>query len=137
MILDRQNLLSYKQAITVSAVSTDIIDLGPNHWVGYSGDDRQIPMMLGVDEVFTAAGAATLQVDIQSSNDPAFGSGVVTHSSQTFGKAALIQSGKISHSLGIPPDVKRYLRANYTVATGPMLTGKLTLGVTASRQINA
>lgn len=137
MLLDRQNLWSYQQAITVSAPSTDIVDLGPNHWAGASGDDRDIDVMIAVDQVFAAAGAATLQVDVQSSNDSAFGSGVKTHYSRVFQKAELIQSGKLDLGIDLPPDVLRYVRANYTVGTGPFTAGKLTMGVTASRQTNS
>lgn len=137
MILDKQNLLSYKQAITVSAASTNVIDLGPNMWNKASGDDRGMALGLFIDEVFLAAGAATLTIDIQSSNDSAFGSGVVTHQSITIPKANLATAKKMTQSLAIPPDAKRYVRANYTVATGPFTAGKLTLGNIASRQTNS
>jgi len=139
MLIDKENLVSYKQAITVTAVSTDKVDLGPNHWMGYSGNDRDIPIFLAIDETFLATGAATLTIDIQSSNDEAFGSGVVTHSTiGPFAKTDLVPADKdmVRHNLAIPAEVKRYLRANYTVATGPFTAGKITLGVTASRQIN-
>ena len=137
MILDKQNLLSYKQAITVSAVSTNSIDLGPNMWNKSSGDDRGMPLGLFVDESFTAAGAATLTIDIQSSNASDFSSGVVTHQSITLAKADLATAKKLPHSLAIPPDAKEYVRANYTVTTGPFTAGKLTLGNVASRQTNS
>ncbi len=135
-ILDRQNLLSWKQAITVSAASTDIIDLGPNMWSKSSGSDRDIPLGLFVDEAFIAAGAATLQVDIQSSNDKTFATGVVTHNGVNLPKANLVTTKKLPKSLNIPVDAKRYVRANYTVATGPFTAGKLTLGVVASQMTN-
>lgn len=136
MILDHENMLSYKQAITVTAVSTNVIDLGPPHWGGSSGHDKEIPLAMAVDEVFTAAGAATLRIQIQSSPVVGFGSAVRTHYDRTFALTELIQVGDIEHGASIPPDVQQYLRASYTVATGPMTAGKLTLGVTASRQTN-
>ena len=63
-ILDMQNMLSYKQAVTVSAVSANIIDLGPNMWSKSSGNDTPIPLELFVEETFAAAGAATLQMSL-------------------------------------------------------------------------
>ena len=137
MLIDKENLLSYKQAITVTAVSTNVIDLGPNHWAGASGNDSEIPLFMHVDEAFAAAGAATLSITIESSNSETFASGVVAH--ELVGPIALAnlaQPKRMPLSLAIPPDVKRYVRASYTVATGPMTAGKLTLGVTASRQTN-
>lgn len=137
MLIDKENLLSYKQEITVTANSTSTIDLGPNHWAGASGNDREIPLFLHVDEAFTADGAATLSITIQSSNVENFGSGVKTHELVgPIGKADLAQPKRMPLSLAIPPDVLRYVRAAYTVATGPFTAGKLTLGVTASRQTN-
>lgn len=135
-ILDMQNMLSYKQAITASAVSTNVIDLGPNMWSKASGNDTPIPLALFVEETFAAAGAATLKVEIQSSNDKTFGTGVTTHQSIDLAKADLATAKKLPKSLVIPVDVKRYLRANYTVGTGPFTAGKLTLGVTASHFTN-
>ena len=125
MLIDKENLLSYKQAITVTANSTNVIDLGPNHPMGYSGHDKPLPMLL-----------ATLQIQVQSSNAEAFGSGVQTHYDRTFAFAEILQTGRMDLGLALPPDVKRYIRATYTVASGPFTAGKLTLGLVASQQIN-
>lgn len=135
MIIDKQNLLSYKQAITATANSSDTLDLGPNHWAGASGSDRELPLFMAIDEVFLAAGAATLKVDILTSNDSGFGTSEVMYS-RTFTKAELTNLGKMPHSISLGPDVKRYVRAVYTVTTGPFTAGKLTVGLTASRQTN-
>ncbi len=137
MILDKQNMVSYKQAITASAVSADIIDLGPPMWTGFSGSDRDIDMFMSVDEPFVAAGAATLEVQIQSSPVENFSSGVVTHiSTGAIPKANLTQTGKQSLGLHLPTDVQRYVRANYVVSTGPFTAGRITVGTTMSRQTN-
>jgi len=136
MLLDKQNLMSYQQAITVSAVSTDQIDLGPNHSNLASGNDRHIPLLVNVDQTFLAAGAATLQVQVQSSNSSTFASGVRTHCDRTFTKAELVPNAKLEHGFDLPPDVLQYVRVNYVVATGPFTAGKITIGVLASRQTN-
>lgn len=137
MILDKENMLSYKQAITVTAVSTNVIDLGANHWMGASGNDREIPVMIAIDEPFVDTGSdATLRIQLKSSNAEGLGSGVKIHYDRTFTFAELIQSGKLEHGISLPADVLRYVRADYTVANGPFTAGKITLGVTASRQTN-
>lgn len=137
MLIDKENLLSHQQAITVTANSTNVVDLGPNMWAGNSGNDKEIPLFANVDESFAAAGAATLTIIIESSNSETFASGVVQHhQSKAYSIAELAVLGRLGHSMAIPPDVKRYIRARYTVATGPFTAGKITLGVTASRQTN-
>lgn len=136
MILDKENMFSYKQAITATADSTNIVDLGGPHWMGASGNDKEIPLLLAIDEVFTASGSATLQVQLKSSPVVGFGSGVRTHYDRTFAKGDLIKNGRLELGASLPVDVQRYVKAVYTVATGPMTAGKITFGVTASRQTN-
>lgn len=136
MILDMENMLSWKQAITTTANSTNVVDLGPNHWAKASGSDREIPLFIDINEAFTAADAATLNVKIQSSNAEGFGSGVVTHHSLDFALTDLTTVKRLPLSLALPADVLRYVRAVYTVGTGPMTAGQISIGVTASRQTN-
>lgn len=138
MLIDKQNLMSYQQVITTTANSTDTIDLGPPMWTGNSGNDREIPLFVHCDEAFTAAGLATLTIAIQSAKDNAFSSNLITHFvTEAIPKASLAQPKKMPLALSLPADVQRYVRAVYTVGTGPFLTGKLTLGVTTSRQSNS
>ena len=103
MLIDKENLLSYKQAITVTANSTNVIDLGPNHHMGYSGHDKPLPMLLAIDEAFVDSGSdATLQIQVQSSNAEAFGSGVQTHYDRTFAFAEILQTGRMDLGLALP-----------------------------------
>lgn len=136
MILDMENMLSWKQAITVTANSTNVIDLGPNHWANASGRDREIPLFIDINEAFTAGGAATLNVAIQSSNTENFSGTPKVHHSLDFALTDLTTTGRMPQSLALPADVLRYVRAVYTVGTGPMTAGQISIGVTASRQTN-
>ena len=43
---------------------------------------------------------------------------------------------KMPKGIGLPPDVQRYVKATYTVSTGPFTAGKITLGVVASQMNN-
>ncbi len=136
MILDRQNLFSLNQAITATAVSTDVIDLGPEMWAGNAGSDREIPIELTVTETFTSGGATTLQIELQSSVNEAFSAPIKHKLTDVIPKADLAVGKVLTKALAIPPDVKRYVRLNYVVATGPFAAGKITAGVTSSRQTN-
>jgi len=137
MIIDKQNLMSYKQVLTVTANSTDVIDLGPPLHTGASGNGGEIPIFMHVDAAFTAAGAATLVVEIKSSTDEARSQNVKTHAATgVIAKTDLAQPKRMPLNLILPADVQRYVWAVYTVATGPFLTGTITLGVTAGRQTN-
>lgn len=136
MIIDHENLLSYKQAVTVTANSENVLDLGPPLHTGASGAD-EIPLFMHCDEAFLAAGAGTLTVAIQSSPVENFGSAVVTHyTSPAIAKTELAQPKRMPLNMNLPPDVQRYVRATYTVGTGPFTAGKITLGVTGGRQTN-
>ncbi len=136
MILDRHNQFSVKQAITASAPSTDTIDLGPNTWARNSNAADDMPIFLSVAETFASAGATTLQVDVQSSNDVTFATGVVTHASKTYSKAELTPVGKLGDGLILPEDARRYVRLNYTISTGPFTGGRISAGLTTARQTN-
>lgn len=140
MLMDLQSMFSDKQAITTTAASTNVIDLGavdtPKHAAGPItrdlGKGRPIPITVMVNETFTAAGAATLTIALQVDDDEAFGS-ATTVLTQTFALAALTAGAKLP-PFYIPEGVdERYVRLNYTVATGPMTAGKITAGLVFGR----
>ncbi|ROU17797.1 hypothetical protein EB837_02965 [Kluyvera ascorbata] len=127
MILDKLLMFSEKQAVTASAASTDVIDLGPidgtrrDIGVGYP-----LEFWATVDTTATAAGAATLNVQLQTSPDNStwttiYDSSALALSSLTVGKRLL--------STKVPSGVQRYLRVNYSVGTGPLTAGAFTSGI--------
>lgn len=127
MILDKLLMFSEKQAVTASAASTDVIDLGPidgtrrDIGVGYP-----LEFWATVDTTATAAGAATLNVQLQTSPDNStwttlYDSGQLALSALTIGKRLF--------STKVPQGVQRYLRVNYSVGTGPLTAGAFTSGI--------
>lgn len=140
MIFDMQGLFSDKQAITTTAVSTNIIDRGaygiPKHGKspGFAydlGKGFDPLLRVQVTTPFTAAGAATLVMELQGSVDEAFTSPVALWTSPAIPVASLI-AGYVAIIDRFPRNtVHRYLRMNYTVATGPMTAGKLMAGLVA------
>ena len=131
MIIDKALQFSNKQAVTVTAVSTDVIDFGqPNPNTGLN--DRMY-CTIGVGAAATAAGAATVTITLQDSADNSTFTDVV--STQAIGKAALTVGAQFV--LPMPVTHRRFVRLNYTVATGPLTTGTFSAQVVAGLQANA
>jgi hypothetical protein len=138
MILDK--LLAFTpsaQAITVTAPSTDVIDLGVLQDLGI-GDDPSLEILCLVTTAFTAAGAATMQVAIQGSVDNAAWTDMAM--TNAIGKASLVAGAEIMRwslpSLVAGQSMPRYLRLNFTVATGPMTAGAVLGYILLDRQQN-
>jgi hypothetical protein len=160
MILDAQSILSNNQAITATAVSTNVYDtagVGVNNPVanifglatqnanpsfgedlGGGGPGASSPQLgVWIPTTFTAAGAATLTIQLQcavdTNNTGAPGTWQTIDVSPTFALADLIaaqipQRALISWAVperypgqGFP----RFYRLNYVVATGPMTAGNI------------
>lgn len=145
MILDAQNELSDSQAVTATAISTNVIDLGaPGTPIGGAAaltkdlaKGRTVPLTIQVDTSATAAGAATVtfSVETDSTADLAT-SPTVAWTSAAIGKATLVEGYEI-HLPAIPiPANERYLGVRYTVATGPLTAGAFSAFIPASQQTN-
>jgi len=133
MLMDRQNLFSSAQAVTASAASTDIIDLGSSRDVG-AGESLEVIVV--VDTTFTAGGSATLDVALQTDTSSGFGSAVTLLSTGATAVATLA-AGVALARFKVPRGTLRYLRLYYTVATGPMTAGTITAGISLGRQDTA
>lgn len=150
-ILDTGLILSSNQAITVTAPSTGIIDMAgvgvgnaPPNTFGTAtvfgqdigiGDGMSPPNLTCiVGTAFTAAGAGTLQVQIQASVDagaPGYtpSSWLTLVETPALSLAQLIAGAQIAEYT-IPPRAPgqafpRFYRLNYIVATGPMTAGTI------------
>lgn len=135
MILDKLNMFGTDQAVTATAASTDVIDMGVAQDLGV-GDDPALKVICQITETFTAAGAATLVAAIQGSVDNSAWTtmaqtGTIAVADLTVGRNILtIDLPSLIAGQALP----RYLRMNYTVATGPMTAGKITAGLNLDRQ---
>jgi len=144
MIFDAQNLFSDAQAITATAVSTNVIDFGAaGKPVGAAANLRKdmgrgmkVNLRVQMVEAALAAGAATLTVDLQTDDNEAMASPKTVWTSGPIGKAALV-AGYVFPLEWLPRGTdERYARLNYTVATGPLTAGKVTAGVVAAGEDN-
>lgn len=131
MIIDAQNKFSREQAVTVSAASENVIDLGSARSIGVA---TKLDVLITVDVAATAAGAATVTFELQESADNETFTTIAA--SAAVGKAALTVGGE-PVVMTIPAgQSKRYLRLYYTVATGPLTAGKFSAAIVEGLQAN-
>ncbi len=133
MILDAQAIFSDKQAITKTAPSTNMIDLGVHGkpvggraLTGDLGKGNKVPVLVQVTETF--AGLTSLKMELESSATSAF----TTHKtlySQTLSLNELVAGARWSLQVLPCGTVNRYLRLKYTVE-GTGTAGRMTAGVT-------
>lgn len=121
MIIDYENTFSDAQAVTASAASTNIIDLGDA--IGDFGKSDKLFLVTRVDTAAEASGSATVAISIQCDNDEAFGSPKTLLATAAIGKATLVAEYR-PLVCKIPQGCERYLRVYYTVASGPLTAGK-------------
>lgn len=130
MMYDKLNTFGTDQAVTTTAASTDIVDLGAARDMG---NGEPLELVILVTETVTAAGAATVTFALETDDNAGFSSTFVLASSSAIGKAALTAGTEVLR-VKVPLDVERYLRTNYTVATGPLTAGKFTAFLAHDRQ---
>lgn len=121
MYIDKLTELSDAQAVTASAASTNVFDLGAEFDVG---PGQPLFFVTRVTTAFTASGSATMQVALQTDTVEGFGSATTLLQTPAIGKATLV-AGYAPLIVPVPHGAQRYLRAYYTVATGPMTAGNI------------
>lgn len=138
MLFDLQSMFSDQQAITATAASTNVIDLGavdtPKHAVGPitrdMGKGRPIPVHIQVTEAFN--NLTSLAIALQVDDDEAFGSAKTVMTTTVL--LADLAAGKRIAPFYIPEGVdERYVRLNYTVSGTAPTTGKVTAGLVFGR----
>ncbi len=121
MIIDAQNLFSDDQALTATAVSTNVIDLGIDRNVGI-GEPMAAVVTLSV-AADDADADETYVVTLETDDNSSFSSATVI-ATATILKGAEAGSKVV---LMVPADetAERYLRINYTLGgTSPSMTVK-------------
>jgi hypothetical protein len=129
MIIDSQNEFSVEQAVTATAISTNVYDNNSESVanVGQAlGVDGDIYLVVQCDETATAGGAATLTVTLESAENAALSTNPVVHFSTGALALAALEAGQRLVAVKLPQafDYKRYMGIRYTVATGPLTAGK-------------
>lgn len=130
MMYDKLNTFGTDQAVTTTAASTDIVDLGAARDMG---NGEPLELVILVTQSVTAAGAATVGFALETDDNAGFSSPIVLANSGAIGKAALTVGTEVLRAK-VPLDAERYLRINYTVATGPLTAGTFTAFLAHDRQ---
>ncbi len=128
MILDKESLFSDDQAITATAASTNVVDLGVSRDIGKG---VPIPVLIQVTADF--ATLTSLTAEIQTSDSEDFSSSDTLAASGAIAAADLLAGYQFPVQY-MPINTKRYLRVNYTVAGSNATAGTVTAGVVASHQ---
>ncbi|CAN5950716.1 unnamed protein product [Sphagnum jensenii] len=136
-MIDNQLIFDQNVALTVSAASTNTIDLLANTDLGAM---YPIELHCDVTTAFTAAGAATLTIALQTSTDNVNWYTILI-SPEAYPVAALTVGAAIMrypvplNQLANGTIPGRYLRLYYTIATGPMTAGALYSYLSADREV--
>lgn len=144
MITDLTTLFSNAQAITATANSTNILDLGaPGTIPGPGGTalvrdvgkGEPIPLLVTVVQSFN--NLTSLTISLQVATDTAFTSPVTVDVSPTYALADLAVGARYLLPDSIPVGSNlRYMRLVYTVAGTAPTTGQITAGLVMGRQTN-
>lgn len=110
--VDAQNLYSDAQALTVTAVSTNLIDHGQDRNLGVG---KPLGIVITVD--VSAAGGGTLTISLQADDNSGFASPATVSTTTAIAAATLVAGAQIV--LPVPPDtlMERFSRLNYVLAT--------------------
>lgn len=123
MILDAELEFSSEQAVTASAASTNIVDLGVARDIGV-GEETYI--RIGVTETMDDSGDdSTLTVSLQTDDNSSFGSASTIATLVTIPATTVAGTEYfIKVPIAITQDYERYIRLYYTIANGNLSAGK-------------
>ena len=140
MIFDSTNLFSDAQAVTASAASTNVIDLGATQTPKHAANDitRDIgkgsPIALRIQVVTDFATLTSLVAGIQVDTVENFASPTTVLSSPAIPVADLV-AGYVFPLQWVPrSSAQRYMRLFYTVAGSNASAGAITAGFTFANE---
>ena len=128
MYLDAKNEFSDAQAVTTTAISSNVvIDLGSVNATKDIGLGEPLWLIVLTNTLVTDSGSdATLTVTLESAADAGLTLGPVVHyttGAMAFGTFS--PAGTVLVAIRLPSaDYKRYVGIRYTVANGPLTAGK-------------
>lgn len=136
MILDSQSEFSDAQAVTATAISTNVLDLfsvlggagasiSPNARIDV-GDADALYIVVQTNTACTDVGSdATLTVTVESADDAALTTNAIVHlTTGTLAFANFSAQGTQLIKAKLPKALyRRYLGIRYTVASGPLTAG--------------
>jgi hypothetical protein len=143
MIMDRQNTFSNDQAITATAISTNVIDLGPLGGLPSANLIRDIgagePLYLHIlvtTALDSAGEAATTTVTLESDSTANLATSATVHwTSGSIAESVVGVAGYwIAKGVPLPSGAyERYLGVRYTIGTENMTSGNVTAWISNNR----
>ena len=144
MILDATTLFSAAQAVTATAASANIIDLGqPGTVFGAVaaiardvGKGATVPIAIRVVENFN--NLTSITVTVETDDNSGFSSPTTVFSSPAYALADLQAGARhlLPDALPVVGTAERYVRLKYTLAGTTPTTGKVTAAIAAGLQTN-
>lgn len=134
MYLDSQLEFSDAQAVTASAASENIIDLGSAQV--NAGVGEELYLVVQVQTAMTDVGSdSTVAVTLEGDDNEAFASATTVQTIGTF--AATSAAGtKLVARLQPEAITERFLRIQYTVAGGDLTTGSFDAAIVHTAQLD-
>ena len=128
MILDYENMFANDQAVTATAVSANVVALGPE---GGDGAGRKI--VIAVTETFLTL--TSLAIVLQTDDNEAMSSAVDVLTTQAFVAAELVAGFLIE--IPIPAiEMEAYARLNFVIVGTTETTGTVKAGIVLDTQTN-
>jgi hypothetical protein len=139
MILDAMLEFSDAQAVTSTAISSGVIDLGSvtDNATRDIGTGEELYLVVTTNTTATDSGSdATLTVTLESAEDAGLSSNPVVHfSTGALAFATFSPAGAVLAAVRLPAgSYKEYLGVRYTVVDGPLTAGKFDAFLTKDRQ---
>ena len=141
MLIDRQNMFSNDQAITVDAISEHVINLGPlggatANTIRDIGAGKTLYLHILVKTAFTTGDAGVLTVTLESDSTADLATSATTHwtSTAVIPAATLVAGYWIAKGVAIPASAyERYLGLRFTTTTGDMTAGAVDAWLSENR----
>ncbi|QBF27159.1 hypothetical protein EXN22_16215 [Pseudomonas tructae] len=141
MYVDKQLEFSDSQAVTATAISTNVVDLYPRGNAVNTNVTRDIGvgedvyLVVQTDTTATAAGAATVTVTLESSSTADLATTPTVHYSSAANALAALVGSTTLLAIKLPAgQYNRYVGVRYTVATGPLTAGAFSAFITKDVQ---
>lgn len=152
MFLDKNLEFSDAQAVTASAISSNVYDLfsvklggaaaadiSPNARIDIGEGTDDLWLVVSTAVAITDTGSdATLTITLESADDAGLTTNAIVHAATSaLAFATYSPAGTQVWAIKLPPGLyRRYLGLRYTVGAGPFLTGAIDAFMTPSLQLN-
>lgn len=137
MYIDAKTELSDAQAVTSTAISSNVIDLGATNTLKDIGTGQDVYLVVSTQTAATDSGSdATLTVTLESDSTANLATSATVHySTGAMAFSAFSPAGTVLAAVRLPSgSYERYLGVRYTVASGPLTAGKFDAFLTTDVQ---